>query len=231
MIDFTGVKTLTIPEGVVVKIVKKASGAVVWEKPGVSGLPSGYTQVECIESSGTQYIDTGFRAVSDNVKIEATFSITEIKFWSALFGCEETSSGPWTLTPLVNGASALTFYNGSSSQLGSIPVSVNTVYSVVCQSNNGTLTYDCNGSAGTLYPQGAICKTDNIYIFTLNSAKGDSIISQASKMRLYYFQIYDNDVLVRDYVPCINANGEAGLYDKVNNVFYGNAGTGSFITG
>ena len=41
-------------------------------------------------------------------------------------------------------------------------------------------------------------------------------------------QIYDNDILVRDFVPCINAEGEYGLYDFVNSQFYGNVGTGSF---
>jgi hypothetical protein len=157
--------------------------------------------------------------------------LTEIQPWHALWGCEETNSGLWALTPLVNGASALTFYSGYSDQIGSIPVTDNTIYLLECQSNNGILTYECGDVSGEVYPNGSICKTDNIYVFTINSFKDSSILEQASKMRLYYFQIYDNNVLVRDFVPCINASGEAGLYDKANNVFYGNAGSGTFEAG
>lgn len=31
-IDFTGVKSLTIPEGIVTKVVRKADGSILWEK-------------------------------------------------------------------------------------------------------------------------------------------------------------------------------------------------------
>ena len=49
-------------------------------------------------------------------------------------------------------------------------------------------------------------------------------------MRLYSCQIYDNDTLIRDYVPCMDNNGVYGLYDKVNGVFYTSA-TDSGFTG
>lgn len=49
--------------------------------------------------------------------------------------------------------------------------------------------------------------------------------------RLYYCKIYSDSnytTLIRDYVPCFY-NGEYGLWDKVNDVFYGNAaGSGAF---
>lgn len=48
---------------------------------------------------------------------------------------------------------------------------------------------------------------------------------------LYSCQIYDNDVLIRDYVPCQGPSGDIGLYDTENNQFYGNAGTGTFTAG
>jgi hypothetical protein len=196
--------------------------------PDTGDIPTTYTQVNYIESNGTQYINTGYCVTSENVKIVTTFSISEIQGWHALFGCEETNSGPWTLTPLINGASAITFYSGKSSQLGSIPVLANTIYSLTCQSNNGVITYDCNGNTATLHSQGALCKADNIYIFTINSAKDESVIDQASKMRVYSFQIYDNDVLVRDFKPCTNADGVAGLFDVVGQTFYTNSGTDAF---
>lgn len=55
-------------------------------------------------------------------------------------------------------------------------------------------------------------------------------------MRLYSCKIwktitYEGTPLVRDFIPCKNASGEVGLWDDVNSVFYGNAGTGTFIAG
>lgn len=39
----------------------------------------------------------------------------------------------------------------------------------------------------------------------------------------------DNGILTRDYVPCINADGKAGMFDKIGKQFYGNDGEGEFI--
>ena len=49
--------------------------------------------------------------------------------------------------------------------------------------------------------------------------------------RFYYFQIYDNDTLVRDFIPVLDPDGIPCMYDKVERKFYYNAGTGQFIAG
>jgi hypothetical protein len=48
---------------------------------------------------------------------------------------------------------------------------------------------------------------------------------------MYSCQIYDNGTLIRDYVPCITPDNEAGLYDLVNGAFYANMGSGAFKSG
>ena len=50
-------------------------------------------------------------------------------------------------------------------------------------------------------------------------------------MRLYSAKIYDSGTLVRNFIPCKNDNNVVGLYDLVNDVFYRNAGTGTFTAG
>ena len=49
-----------------------------------------------------------------------------------------------------------------------------------------------------------------------------------SLSRIYYCKIWQNGTLLR-YIPCVNPNGKPGFYDLVNNVFYGNVGTGTFF--
>ena len=51
------------------------------------------------------------------------------------------------------------------------------------------------------------------------------------KIKMYYLQIYENDVLVHDFVPAISANNIAGLYDKVEQKFYPSAVEENFIAG
>lgn len=50
--------------------------------------------------------------------------------------------------------------------------------------------------------------------------------------KIYYFKFYENNELVRDYIPVYNTiTNSAGLYDKVEGKFYGNSGTGTFTEG
>ena len=67
-----------------------------------------------------------------------------------------------------------------------------------------------------------------MYIFGRNDAG-----SFANGMTgcIYSIKFYDNDTLIRDYIPAQTITGLVGLYDKVNDKFYMNKGTGEFIAG
>lgn len=51
--------------------------------------------------------------------------------------------------------------------------------------------------------------------------------------RYYYVKIYDNSgELIRHFIPCYKKSTDSvGMYDILNNIFYENAGTGSFTSG
>ena len=51
--------------------------------------------------------------------------------------------------------------------------------------------------------------------------------------RIYSCKMYDqNEVLVRDYVPCYRkSDGKSGMYDLVNDVFYSSATNTDFNLG
>lgn len=70
----------------------------------------------------------------------------------------------------------------------------------------------------------------NMFIFALNKEGVPN--EQYACARLYDMKIYDNEDLVRDFVPCYRKSDNViGLYDKVNRQFYTNAGTGIFSKG
>lgn len=80
----------------------------------------------------------------------------------------------------------------------------------------------------TTLPTNSFADTKTITIFVRNGNSLNGYIDG----RLYYFKIYENGTLIRDFIPCYRKNDNViGLYDAVNDVFYLNQGTNNFIKG
>ena len=182
-------------------------------------LPSGYTKLDYIESSGTQYINTGFKP---NQNTRCVMDIENLSSAQAAFFGARANQNAASFTYFSLTATTGRSDYGSSKQSMSF---TNTVgrYTVdqnknVCTANGVTAT----GTANTFQ------LTNNLYLMAVNQA--DAAIQNA-KLKLYSAKIYDNGTLVRDFIPCKNASGAIGLWDNVNSVFYANAGKGTFSTG
>lgn len=187
---------------------------------------SNYQQVEYIESTGTQYINTNFIPSGNKLRVVTNFLYPREHASLALFGNSYTN--PFYLT--VYG-SVPTFWVGNSRNMScGIQTSLNTKYTLDVEVNDGTLTTIWNGEKFTTNYSGDLNKEYEYYIFGDNN-KGVSA-DKDKGYRLYDLKIYENDVLVRDYVPYYRKiGGEIGLFDKVNNKFYTNQGTGTFEKG
>lgn len=68
-------------------------------------------------------------------------------------------------------------------------------------------------------------------IFKLGDTNNTWYSQTGQSGKLYSCKILNNNNLIRNFVPCKNTSGILGLYDTVNNVFYTNAGTGTFTAG
>lgn len=185
----------------------------------MASLPSGYTKLDYIESSGTQYIDTGFKP---NQNTRCVIDIENLSSAQAAFFGARVSQTAASFTYFSLTATTGRSDYGSSKQSMSFTSTVGR-YTVdqnknVCIANGVTAT----GTANTFQ------LTYNLYLMAVNQA-GAAI--QNAKMKMYSAKIYDNRTLVRDLIPCKNASGTIGLWDNVNSVFYANAGTGTFSTG
>lgn len=176
-------------------------------------LPSGYTPVEYIRSSGAQYVNTGVTPNNTTV-IEAKIGASNGHFFAAI---PSASSGRFGIYALQNGRFDIAF--GSSGYIGGIVSGA--TYPAEITFKNGSLTV--NGVTKTFTTQGAFTSASKLPLF----AEGTS----ASSGEVYYWKDYNNGSLVRDLIPCKNASGAVGLYDLVNGVFYANAGSGTFTAG
>jgi hypothetical protein len=112
----------------------------------VANLPSGYTQLEYIESSGTQYIDTGFIANQDTRVVLDYKATSATSGGTGVFGCRTNSaSNAFVLFIMPSGA----YWNyGTQSQLNTFTTtSVRTI--VDCNQNTAVLTSG-NGESTTI---------------------------------------------------------------------------------
>lgn len=201
--------------------IKKLSKDTEWIFQFVAGpkLPSGYTELEYIQSSGTQYIDTGFKPNQDTkISMTADFPPSG-NTW--LYG-GRASAGSNSLGFLYTSGDKYRFDYASS--LNELAIKPTGKFTIDSDKNKCYI----NGELASTATYTTFTSPVNMYIFGNNN---NGSLSGGSSAKLYNCSIYDNGVLIRSFVPCKNASGTVGLYDSVNNQFYQNAGTGTFVAG
>ena len=193
-------------------------------------LPDEYKQVEYIESSGTQYIDTGF-VPNQNTRTVIDFMPTSTSS-PFIFGSRLGYNNAYDLYTFSNKFRddyANTNYGNESSQ--PFPKSANKRY-LFDKNKNHSIMYEENVQFyDHTFTEKTINLSFNMFLFGLND-NGSIRSSNIAMMKLYSCKIYDNGILVRDFVPCYRIDDdEVGLYDTVNDIFYTNQGTGVFAYG
>lgn len=192
-----------------------------------SKLPYGYTELEHIRSTGTQYIDTGVNLSNNsNVEINAKLVATQRSKTYYVFGSSVENNrymiavSGYTNNYIVDFANMNYRLNSSVSAFDSefhTHKITNLYYYVdgILQGYRSSLTFTNTSSA---------------YIFDVRDRSTASTVGTQS-WEIKYCKIWDGNNLIRDFIPCKNPSNVIGMYDTVNDVFYSNAGSGSFIAG
>lgn len=202
------------------KFYGNAGTGIFFAGPPRVRLPSGYKQLEYIQSSGTQYVDTGFKPNQDT-RCLCDFQYTK-NATAAVFMSRPTSNDSAMFGVFNIGGKLRSDYN---TEKKSFSASLSPL---------GRLTYDKNknicqiGDETVVNTAGTFSAIYNLYLFCSND--GDTA-AYFSSGYLYSSKLYDNATLIRNYIPCSNPSGAIGLYDLVNSKFYANAGTGVFTAG
>ena len=193
-------------------------------KPG-SRLPYGYTELVYVQSSGTQYVNTGIIPTTEtkvSIEFEWVSPPPDQNTWHSVFGSRTSSSSQDQFNIATDSGNSYAGFASSELTLTQKFNKANVHYTVTLD-KTGVIV---NGVSGGTYVSGlAVQSSYPMYVFGRNNAGS---FGNGISGKVYSMKIYTNDVLVRDFVPCINASGEVGLFDMVNRQFYGNAGTGTF---
>lgn len=192
------------------------SKVFVWDTQVRPRLPSVYQEVEYIQSSGSQYIDTWFNPTW-NSELEFDFNMYDSSSAYWLFWADSW----WT----VNAFSVFRdriFCYGNQYQSESLYFDIWTRYKLEFKN----LTCYLNWSQRFTYTQQSFTSNYSAYIF---AKRRNNYIEMYGKVRVFWLKLWDDWVLVRDFVPCYRKlDNVIWLYDLVNDVFYTNSWTWTF---
>lgn len=181
------------------------------------GLPDNVEQLEYIESTGTQYIDTGVFP-SNNLKINIKACYTNSNS-SYMLGSDNAYNAG---IHIRLDSKYIGIFGGSIMNTGVVS-QVNVPVTITLQNNKIYVDGQQKGSGSTQ----DVSKYSKSSIYVFCTHRGGEAKYNAS-MRLYELQMYDGDTLIRDFIPILDENNVAYLYDKVEKKSYYNSGTGTF---
>jgi len=186
------------------------------------GVDVKYTPVDYIESSGTQFINT--KVINDNIKMIIDFALTATPSSESYGIIGSCNSVGCCLFGLDSGNFKFA-YGNSFSASQALPADTNrhTAY----LNDNG----ECKVDTNVLVDSTTIATSLNsewwCYLFTSLGGTAKHI-----SMKFYSCKIYDSqNNLIRDFIPVIDENNVACLFDLVENKLYYNDGTGTFSYG
>lgn len=205
MIDFTNVKSIFIKEGEVITIAR--GNEILWQKQ----TKKYNTELEYIESNGKQYIDTGYLmktttdiefigSISDNTK---TGWIAGAPVWVGI----HKKLGQVAITQTSTG---MTYNDVDIKETFKIGVFGDKVYFNDIETN--TITR----------------KNSTLTLFLFGYHHTNDTGSITASIRMKAFKIWENNILVRDYIPVLDLDNRPCLFDRVSEECFYNQGTEEF---
>ena len=195
------------------------------------GLPVGFKRCKYLESTGTQIIDTLYHPIPIETRIEFEFTeMTEVDGTVALMGTRKqannTDDGSFNLFQRVTG-------QGKGFRLDMVgggwytPPSQEKVKCVI-DVNRDIISFGDKiiTNRSGFHLNGGMPTDGSFKLFSFDTA-GKYQFSSAT-IRIHSFSMYNKDIPVIDYVPCIDAAGVPCMYDTVSKQPFYNQGSGQF---
>lgn len=197
-----------------------------------------YILIEYLESTGTQWIDTGFVPLQNYLRVTGKIQYDNFfntgESFALFFGSFD--GGRVSMTLYVD-TTTNTFSNagieiGSSfgTRISAGQVHTYTDYEFDLEAKNGYLNgYFNNIEYKNVEYSGQVNNGRSIRLFASVNVYGNAYAFVSGKC--YGFKIYDTTGLVRDMIPVLDQHKVPCMYDRVSEQFFYNAGTGQFIAG
>ena len=178
-------------------------------------------EVEYLESTGTQWIDTGIKPAS------TTKAVVDTAFTrgSVLGSLSSSNYSTWFCFTGGTATTVRYYYGGISNYDYTIDKTMRHVYGI-------SKDFEIDGSVVYTSSKTLTTGTLNIYAFGRNHTGNPNDLL---KGKIFSLKIYDGDDLVRDFHPVRFTNeqgmNEGAMYDRVSGELFGNMGSGEFLIG
>lgn len=206
-----------------ISVIKEIDGTFKYNvEEKYSSIPvQEYQMVEYIESTGTQYINTGILA-SSKIKLEMGGVFKYVADHTYITGARRAARS--SAFAIFSNSSVYEFQYNNRSWTG---LSRTDDKIEISLSGNGDIYV-----GNVLKTSFNVANTPSDYNILIFGVKTGRTVEYGSGHQIYYYKLYEDGVLVRDFVPCYGkTNGEIGLFDLVEGKFYANEGTGTFLKG
>lgn len=202
-------------------------------------LPSTYTRIEYIENnSNTAYINTEVipdDSFSCNIEVQI-FEAISGKQTNPLIGTRANMNDDGRVLIMDVGVAINRLGSFGRSENGSGNFGNNKIYNDGLVHNVYFSIKDkiakCDNEEydlkNTVYN---ISNCPTIFLFYLNGYSDPTPTSNYGRGRIYSCSMYSDDRMIRNFVPCIDNNGIAGLYDTVEDKFYTSENDDLFVAG
>ena len=192
-------------------------------------LPQGFKRVKYLIANGYQYIDTNYVPTNETgyyLEGQGYVSESTARYY---FGSNETTD--WNLnqriyfgaTPnnLLGWMTSLTVTNAAANLRQETKVALNFLNSRKCITtiNDADIINELSDLSFT--------PSQKIFLFSLNLG-GMPISNQGLKGRIDTFLISEEDQIVRQFVPCLDADGIPCMYELYTGTVHYNQGSGQF---
>lgn len=198
-----------------------------------SWLPNTYQEVEYIQSSGDQWIDTWY-ILTSNPKFDINFAFLwwDSNSWIPICGSRNNTGAhfSWFCCLYVNSSSYYVtpnyaWFDPWASSWVSITSGVK--YNIIEDAWKFYLDWVYKSAASTTNTYVSVVGRN--FLLFANNDRENWLQIRWCRMKLYWCKLYNNWTLVRNFVPCYRKSDSViWLYDLVNNQFYTNSWTGTF---
>ena len=201
-----------------------------WAPVNVWQMPSWYTELQYIQSSWTQYIETDI--VPSNTKwVYLKVSSQDVSNDKMYLGSNDNSSDTWSKKFWIGNSSNKLYFWWNSW----LPVSQNrpstTANTVVELENNFLNSRLMKKDNNTIYSISETL-TSNWFPINIFWHNGWWTAQYFSNIELYSCKISDWSNIIADFVPCVrDSDGVIWLYDLVTKQFFTNSWTWNFVAG
>lgn len=202
---------------------------MAFEKSG-GGLPSSYTAVDYLQSTGTQWIEMG---VAPNQNTKAVLKIKINTFTSrgaSLIGSRTDINSDDQFTTYLDdygGTRFLFRMDGQPKTTSWTGLTTNKIYIVTLSGTEMKAELE----DGTAVFSKTFSVPDFTSTVTMALFRSKGVSGAYFQGRIYSCKHYSGDELIQDFVPCLDTDSVPCMFDLVSRKPFYNVGTGSFTWG